>query len=105
MKINDLPQNQNMIKNVLMTNSNQQPERNQRVDEEKAKTASPSDRVELSTRSKEMQKIYEVLQATPDIRTERVSELKKQIETGNYRVDSGALAEKIILDSLVSLIK
>ena len=63
------------------------------------------DRVDLSPQSKEMQKIYNVLQATPDVRTERVAEVKKLIEEERYQVESKVVAEKMIKESILELNK
>ncbi len=60
-----------------------------------------TDRVELSANSTDVQKIKEVLDATPSVRTEKVQALKEQIERGEYQVDSRKVAEKMLL-SLIS---
>ncbi|MDI6761921.1 MAG: flagellar biosynthesis anti-sigma factor FlgM [Thermodesulfobacteriota bacterium] len=104
MKVSDINQKNNMLQNVGQANSTHPPEKNQKPGEADAKTAS-GDRVEFSTRSREMQKIYEVLQTTPEVRSDKVSEIKKRIEDGQYRVDSETLAEKIIKESILDLIK
>lgn len=103
MKVSDINQ-KNLLQNVGQAHSTQSAEQNQKPGEVGAKAAS-GDRVEFSARSREMQKIYEALQTTPDIRSEKVAEIKKRIEEGQYRVDSETLAEKIIKESLLDLIK
>ena len=60
-----------------------------------------TDRVELSANSADVQKIKEVLDATPSVRTEKVQALKEQIEKGEYQVDSRKVAEKMLV-SLIS---
>ncbi|MCX8117530.1 MAG: flagellar biosynthesis anti-sigma factor FlgM [Desulfobacterota bacterium] len=102
MKISDLHQ-KNPLQNVPQSQSTPPPERPSKAGEMEAKPLS-GDRVEFSARSKEMQKVYEVLRSTPDIRAERVAELKKQIEEGRYHVERDALAEKIIKESLLDLL-
>ena len=62
-----------------------------------------TDKVDLSDQSKEMKKIYTVQQMAPDIRTERVNEVKKLIEENRYQVDSKAVAEKMIRESIFEL--
>ena len=62
------------------------------------------DTVELSSRSREMQKVQEVLQRTPDVRTEKVVALKKLIQEGKYQIDNKGLAEKMIRESVLDLI-
>ena len=54
------------------------------------------DTVELSPSSKEAQLINEVNAAEPDIREEKVAALKKQVDSGTYRVDPEAVADKLV---------
>jgi flagellar biosynthesis anti-sigma factor FlgM len=44
----------------------------------------------------EMSKYKETVKALPDVRQERIAELKRQIEAGEYHVDSRKIAEKIL---------
>ena len=106
MKISDIQQQANAMQYVNQANQQNPPEKKQTLQEadDRSKPSS-TDKVELSAESKEMQKIYEVLKSTPDVRAEKVSELKKQVQEGSYQVDSGAVAEKMIKDSLLDLIK
>ena len=39
---------------------------------------------------------HEVLAETPDIRTEKLKALKRQLDTGTYHPDEGAVAEGVI---------
>ena len=52
--------------------------------------------VELSPSSKEAQLINEVNAAEPDIREEKVAAIKKQVDSGTYRVDTKAVADKLV---------
>jgi negative regulator of flagellin synthesis FlgM len=56
--------------------------------------------VNLSTASKEAQTAREVIASEPDVREDKVAELKKRIESGNYAVDNKAVADKIV-DSFI----
>ena len=56
--------------------------------------------VNLSTASKEAQTAKEVIASEPDVREDKVAELKKRIESGNYPVDNKAVADKIV-DSFI----
>ena len=47
-----------------------------------------------------MNKIQKRIQLEPDIRADKVAELKAKIESGEYQVNSEQLASKMILDSL-----
>lgn len=104
MKVFDIDHKNNMLQNVGQANPAHPPEKNQKPGELEEKTAT-GDRVEFSARSREMQKIYEVLQTTPEVRSDKISELRKRIEDGRYHVDSETLAEKIIKESILDLIK
>ena len=52
--------------------------------------------VNLSTASKEVQTAREIIASEPDVREDKVSELRKRIESGNYTVDNKAVADKIV---------
>ena len=58
--------------------------------------ASGSEQIALSTKAKGIQKALETAQTSPDIRSEKVAEIKSQIASNTYQVDSQALAEKIL---------
>ena len=57
---------------------------------------SDGEQIALSTKAKGIQKSIETAQTSPDTRSEKVTEIKNQISSNTYRVDSGALAEKIL---------
>jgi len=56
--------------------------------------------VNLSTASKETQTAREVIASEPDVREDKVAELRKRIESGNYTIDNKAVADKIV-DSFI----
>jgi len=60
------------------------------------KNASPQDRVNISSRSKEIADITSAIDQLPDIRTDRVQKIQKSIEAGTYSVDSSKVANKIL---------
>ncbi|MGQ9695885.1 MAG: flagellar biosynthesis anti-sigma factor FlgM [Thermodesulfobacteriota bacterium] len=53
--------------------------------------------------SKELDKIYDILANTPDIRWDRVNELKKLISAGQYHVPAELIAEKMWQEFLMEL--
>ena len=59
-------------------------------------SATGTDRVELSSNSIDVQKMHEILQQTPDVRTDRVQALKQQIEQGKYNVDPYKVADNML---------
>ncbi len=101
MKITDLNHASNTIQYVNQANS---PDK-QSISQEVKKQESPIDKVEISAQSKEIKKINDLLEKTPDVRGDRVKELKKLIQEGQYNVDSQTVAGKMIDESIIDLIK
>lgn len=54
------------------------------------------DVIEISKDSRKIADIANAIKNMPEIRAQKVEELKKVIESGNYTVDPRKLAEKII---------
>jgi negative regulator of flagellin synthesis FlgM len=63
-----------------------------------------TERVDFSAKAQEFQLIRKILDETPDVREEKVRELKDRIESGDYAVDSGKVAAKILGESLIDTI-
>ncbi len=61
-----------------------------------AKNANPKDRVDISSRSKEIADIMSAVNQLPDVRTDKVQEIQKSVEAGTYSVDSSKVADKIL---------
>jgi len=73
--------------------------RKQTSAEQKVGEKSPSGQdtiVNLSTASKETQTAREIIASVPDVREDKVAELRKRIESGNYTIDNKAVADKIV---------
>ena len=71
---------------------------------ESSGSSSQGDRVQLSERSREMAKAAETLASTPDIRQQKVAEIKERIQNQEYRVDADKVAHKMITDFLGELV-
>ncbi|MGD9498086.1 MAG: flagellar biosynthesis anti-sigma factor FlgM [Armatimonadota bacterium] len=54
------------------------------------------DQLALSRRAEEVRAARAALAAVPQVRAERVAQLRAQIESGTYRVDPDLLAERIL---------
>ena len=67
-------------------------------------TAIATEKVELSTKAQEYQRIRQILDQVPDVREGKVQELKTRIESGNYQIDAGKLATKMLGESLIDTI-
>jgi len=61
--------------------------------------------VQLSNSAQEISKAhrraFEIAKATPEIREDRVAELKKRIESGEYKADSSKIADGIMREALM----
>ena len=61
--------------------------------------------VELSDRAKsrsaEQKKAFDIAKNTPDVREDRVAELKAKIQAGTYEVDSGKIADGMLREAIM----
>jgi len=55
-----------------------------------------TDRLAFSRRAEEIKAARAALAEAPEVRAERVAELKAQVEAGTYRVDPDRVAERIL---------
>lgn len=58
------------------------------------------DSVAISGQARQIQRAREVALAAPDVREEKVAELKAMIKAGTYAVDSRKVAEKLLAEEL-----
>lgn len=58
-------------------------------------TSSNADSVFLSAEAQSLGKVEAAITATPDVNSEKVAAVRSAIESGQYRVDPQAIAEKI----------
>jgi negative regulator of flagellin synthesis FlgM len=102
MKIPDIHQDANLIQYIQQNGKVGPAERNSATPA--AQNQVPTeDKVDLSSQSKEMKKIADALAATPDVRAEKVEALKKQVESGQYQVNSDSVAEKMLKEFLFDM--
>lgn len=67
----------------------------------KEKPGDGPDRVNISSEARIHQRAMDTLQATPDVREELVSDIRRQIREGSYEIDEEGIARKMILDALI----
>jgi negative regulator of flagellin synthesis FlgM len=79
-----------------------QKQRLQKTDSGTAVTG--QDRVELSVRSREIQNLDQMIQATPDVREGLVERIRQSLTDGTYNVKAEQVADKIIGGSLIDQI-
>lgn len=58
--------------------------------------------VEISDQARLMKEARDIVYATPDVRSEKVSDLKRRIKDGTYKADSAAIADKLVDEHLAT---
>lgn len=61
-----------------------------------------SSKVELSSRAKDVQKIKDLALSAPDVDQAKVDKFQKLIDSGKYKVDAKAVANKLVDDHMFS---
>jgi len=59
------------------------------------------DRLSLSEEAREIQRVMELARQAPDVRKEKVEEVKGQLEAGTYHISGEEIAEKLLSRLLV----
>ncbi|MDQ5988371.1 MAG: hypothetical protein CSYNP_04131 [Syntrophus sp. SKADARSKE-3] len=62
------------------------------------------EKIELSSDVKDFSQIKKVLADIPDVREDKVQQLKKQIDEGTYNVSGEKIAEKMVSEALLDII-
>ena len=65
-----------------------------------AKSAAKTDTVVISGAAKRIQEARTQLDEIPDVREDKVSQLKNEIENGTYRIDADKIAGNMIKEAL-----
>jgi len=65
--------------------------------------AKPNEKVDLSTMAREIQQAKVEVSRLPDVREEKVQEIKSQVEKGTYNVSGEQIANKMVGESIVDL--
>jgi negative regulator of flagellin synthesis FlgM len=66
------------------------------------KQQTKADTVELSDAAKQLQEAQKQMEAIPDVREDKVAQLKEQIENGTYEINEEKIADKMLKDSLLN---
>lgn len=70
--------------------------------EQPEKQQTKADTVVLSDTAKAVQEAQTQLESIPDVREDKVAELKEQIDNGTYEIDAEKIADKMLRDSLLN---
>ena len=70
--------------------------------EQPEKQQTKADTVVLSDTAKKVQEAQKQIETIPDVREDKVAQLKEQVENGTYEMDEEKIAGKIIKDALLN---
>lgn len=71
-------------------------QQNSSVNEKKSKENEIKDSVQISPQAKKIKELLKMVQELPDIREEKVAELKEKIVNGDYNVPVEKIAAKML---------
>jgi negative regulator of flagellin synthesis FlgM len=63
----------------------------------------PEEKVDLSTKAKDIQQAQNALSSVPDVREQKVAEIKSQVQQGTYNVSGEKIAGKMVGESIVDI--
>lgn len=97
---NKVGQNLNINDNAKVDSS-----RDKKVGAQSSPLATPmnggsASKVDLSPRAQEAKRIKEIAMAAPDVDAEKVARFRQLIDEGKYKVDSRAVADKMVDEHL-----
>jgi negative regulator of flagellin synthesis FlgM len=93
------PENQGPNQNVQNAHTAQKPPVAEPRDKPvQSQGPTQADRVNISDRSKEIADIMAAANQLPDVRTDKVQQIKQSIEAGTYTVDPSKIAASILKD-------
>ncbi|MBI3968730.1 MAG: flagellar biosynthesis anti-sigma factor FlgM [Chloroflexi bacterium] len=94
-RISNLPRSTESVHDAgaVRQTQNVQRESTQRV---RTELPNPVDTVEISDEARELARARQAVDAAPDVRSEHVAEIKKQVEAGTYSVSPELLARKML---------
>lgn len=79
----------------------QKPDKTKGKAEERTEEALSKDQVTVSDRAKEIGRLQVEVSKTPDIRTDRVNDVKNAINAGTYNVKGEAVAGKLVKEAII----
>lgn len=69
-------------------------------DKQKDQAVSGEDNVELSQAAGELKRARKALEEIPDVRQEKIADIKNRIENGTYEIKSDQIADSMVKESL-----
>lgn len=81
-------------------------QRRERIEESdragEKKRPSPKDRMKDPSLIDAVKKVLELIEKTPDVRRDRVEEVKKGLEAGSLKFDSKLIADRLLQESILN---
>ena len=71
-------------------------EKTEKADESAKSSSSPGAKAEISAKSREFSQAKAIATQTPDIREDRVADLKKRISEGTYKINEDEIADRMV---------
>lgn len=94
--------NDNTINIDAYVNNISDKQKTENTSDKTNKNVVKTDTVNISDAAKEIQEVRKELDKIPDVRADKVEQLKNQIENGTYEIKSEEIAEKMLKDSLLN---
>jgi len=86
----------------------QQYQKTEKVQEESGPkvggSAAPEEKVNLSTKARDIQQLRDAVSQLPDVREDMVRELKDKVDQGAYDANGQRIAEKMVSESLLDIL-
>ena len=67
-------------------------------------SAAPEEKVNLSTKARDIQQLRDAVSQLPDVREDKVRELKDKVDKGAYDANGQKIAEKMVSESLLDIL-
>lgn len=98
----EINSNDNTINIDAYVNNISDKQKAEKTSDKAEKNVAKTDTVNISDAAKEIQEVRRELDNIPDVRADKVEQLKNQIEDGTYEIKSEEIAEKMLKDSLLN---
>jgi negative regulator of flagellin synthesis FlgM len=96
------PKNQANMIEAYVNQVQARPTPEEAMEKDVPQQAITSDTVVISDTAKRIQEARSQLETIPDMRSEKIAELKRRIEEGTYEVKPDKIADKMIRESLLN---
>jgi negative regulator of flagellin synthesis FlgM len=103
MKVSDVKDTSAQMIQQYQRNDNYASSSSVSVDKQVNSAVKPEEKVDLSTKAKEIQQAKVEVAKLPDVREEKVQDIKSQVDKGTYNVSGAQIADKMVKESIVDI--